>query len=283
MASAITSPRVTLPMRRHLPAPTSAGVLQRSGRSTRGNTNLKKNGVNYPVTFQTSIDIGDGTWLELGFPWDPGPQTVVVTMLWQVGTSSGRCPGEVRRTTEPPAPKPAFTMSKSSGTPGTTVNVTGTGYGKNETVRVYLDSSKTTAIATTTSDSTGAFSTSFTVPSTVGGPHRIHVVGRTSGLRTANTFKIMPLATSSKASGSASLSLTMTGTNFAAGEVVNVYWDGSATSAGRGTADSAGTVADQGPGAVAQWLAHRQADRQYLQSVRHCDVQGGAAYAGNAD
>ena len=30
------------------------------GTVTRGNTNLKKNGVNYPVTFQTSIDIGDG-------------------------------------------------------------------------------------------------------------------------------------------------------------------------------------------------------------------------------
>jgi IPT/TIG domain-containing protein len=208
----------------------------------RGNTNLKKNGVNYPVTFQTSIDIGDGTWLELGFPWDPGPQTVVVTMLWQVGTTLADAQAKCG-TTEPPAPKPVISLSKSSGTPGTTVNVTGTGFGKNETVRVYLDSSKTTAIATTTSDSTGAISTSFTVPDTVGGPHRIHVVGRTSGLRTAKTFKIMPLATSSKASGSANLSLIMTGTNFAAGEVVNVYWDGSTTSAGRGTADSTGKVA----------------------------------------
>ena len=140
-----------------------------------------------------SIDIADGTWLELGFPWNPGPQVVVVTMLWQVSTSVGRPPKQpakgrnhlIQSRPSQCRPTPAHPALRSRST--------GTGYGKNETIRVYLDSSKTAAIATTTSDSAGAFKTSFTVPSAIGGPHRIHVVGRTSGLRTAKTFKIAPL------------------------------------------------------------------------------------------
>jgi hypothetical protein len=215
---------------------TSAGV--------RGNTNLLNSaGKNYPVTFQTSIDIGDGTWLELGFPWDPGPQTVNVTMLWQVSTSLADAEAKCGGATEPPAPKPAFSFSKSSGAPGATITVTGSGFGKNEAVRVYLDSASTTPMATVTSDSTGAFTAQFTVPAVVGGPHRIHVVGKTSRLRTARTFTILPLASPSKASGSSNLTLTMTGTSFAANEVVNVYWDGSTKSSGSGTADATGTVA----------------------------------------
>lgn len=203
----------------------------------RGNTNLVKNGSNYPVTFQTSIDIGDGTWLELGFPWDPGPQTVQVTMLWQVSTSvataEAACEG-------PPPPDPYFTMSKSSAVPGAVITVNGKYYGKNETVRVYLDSSKTTPLASTTTDADGRFTTSFTVPSTIGGPHRIHVVGKTSKLRTAKTFTIRPKASIKPASGSANLTVTLVGTNFAAGEVVDLFWDG--TRAGQGTADASGAV-----------------------------------------
>jgi hypothetical protein len=205
----------------------------------RGNTNLVKNGSHYPVTFQTSIDIADGTWLELGFPWDPGPRTVVVTMLWQVSTSvadaEAACEG-------PATPPPYFTMSRSSGIPGTVVTVNGKYYGKNETVRVYLDSASTTPLATATTDAEGRFSTSFTVPDTLGGPHRLHIVGHTSKLRTARTFKILPRASSSRTSGPANLTLTMSGRNFAAGEVVDVFWDGGTTVAGTGTADSAGKV-----------------------------------------
>jgi hypothetical protein len=205
----------------------------------RGNTNLLKNGSHYPVTFQTSVDIADGTWLELGFPWDPGPQTVVVTMLWQVGTTvadaEAACEG-------PKVPPPYFTMSKSSGTPGTAITVNGKYYGKNESVKVYLDSASTTPLATGTTDGDGRFTTSFTVPDTLGGPHRIHIVGQTSKLRTAKTFKILPRASSNRSSGSANLTLTLTGRNFAAGEVVDVFWDGTATVAGTGTAASNGTV-----------------------------------------
>jgi hypothetical protein len=212
----------------------------------RGNTNLLKDGEHYPVTFQTAIDIADGTWLELGFPWDPGPQTVVVTMLWQVSTSvataEAACEG-------PPPPDPYFTMSKSSGVPGAEITVNGKHYGPNETVRVYLDSSRTTPIASATTGSDGRFTTSFTVPSTVGGPHRIHIVGRTSKLRTAKTFRILPVASINKSSGSANITVNLGGRSFAAGEAVDVFWDGSSTVSAQGTADSGGnvTISDRVP------------------------------------
>ncbi len=98
-----------------------------------GNTNLTSNGVNYPVGLGTSMDVGDGTWLALGFPWDPGPQSMTVTMLWQVSMTVE----QARATCEgvSTAPKPYFTMSKSSGIPGAVITVSGKNYGQNETVK----------------------------------------------------------------------------------------------------------------------------------------------------
>jgi hypothetical protein len=200
---------------------------------------IGKSDKGYAVGNRSGVDIADGTWLELGFPWDPGPQTVIVTFLWQTGQS--RADAEAK--CEPaPEPKPYFTMSKSSGVPGATITVNGKNYGKNELVRIYLDSSRTPSIASVTTDSNGRFTTSFVVPDTIGGPHRIHAVGKTSKLRVGKDFRILPLASMEKSSGSANMTVSLIGMNFAAGEVVDVYWGEGGTAAGTGTADSSGNV-----------------------------------------
>ena len=194
-------------------------------------------GRTYVPSFPTSIDIGDGTWIELGLPYsDPGPNQLEVTMMWQVSQSvadaESACEG----------PPPYFTMSKSSGTAGTVITINGKYYGPGEDVRVYIDSSSIPSVNSVTADSTGRFTTSFTVPDTVGGSHKIIVAGKTTKRRVTKNFTILPRATISPTKGSANLSVTLTGQNFAGGETVRVYWDSSATAAGTGTADSTGDV-----------------------------------------
>ncbi|MDQ2682260.1 MAG: M23 family metallopeptidase, partial [Chloroflexota bacterium] len=175
-----------------------------------GNSNQTSNGVNYPVGLPVSIDIGDGSWLDLGFPWDPGPQAVVVTMLWQVSETVAGAKDKCSGTTGE-QPKPYFTTSKSGGVAGAVMTINGKNFGPNETVKIYLDSSKTTPIGTATTGGDGRFSSTFTVPDTVGGLHRVHAVGQTSKLRVGKDFRILPRSSISKSSGSANMTITLTG------------------------------------------------------------------------
>ncbi|HRA46915.1 MAG TPA: peptidoglycan DD-metalloendopeptidase family protein [Thermomicrobiales bacterium] len=202
-----------------------------------GNSNLKySNGDPYVPSFPTSMDVGDGSWLDLGFPWDPGPQVVQVTMLWQVGTSvadaTTRCNG----------PDPYATLSKSSGTPYTPITVNAKYFQAGETAKIYIDSTASTPLSTATVGSNGRFSDAFSVPNIAGGKHTIIIVGSTSGKRVDKPFTIMPRETMQPSSGSANITVTLRGYNFAAGELVRAYWDSSATVVGTGTAGADGKV-----------------------------------------
>jgi outer membrane protein assembly factor BamB len=70
----------------------------------------------------------------------------------------------------------------SSTPPGTSVTAAGSGYQAGEAVTLYLDTTSSTALATTTADSNGNINTSVTfAASTVPGAHSIIGVGQTSG------------------------------------------------------------------------------------------------------
>jgi hypothetical protein len=73
----------------------------------------------YEVGNRASIDIADGTWIDIGLADGAGPRTVVVTMLWQTGedvaTATAAC--------LPPTPTPTSTRT-ATGSP--TATVTGT-------------------------------------------------------------------------------------------------------------------------------------------------------------
>ena len=202
-----------------------------------GRTNVRGFDGTYNVTGQAnSVDIADGTWLEIGFPWNPGPQTVVLEMLWQTGqtreSAVAACGGS--------AVTPIVSISPTTGPGGTTVAVTGANFQSGETVKVYLDSSKTVPLVTTTASGSGGVSTSIVVPATYGGAHRIHVVGQTSGRRSAQTFTVSPTATISPTSGSAGLETTVTVTGFGSSETVSLVWPGRVTPSGQVTTDSLG-------------------------------------------
>ena len=202
-----------------------------------GRTNvLGSDGTYRPTGQANSVDIADGTWLEIGFPWDPGPQTVVLEMLWQTGESRtaavAACDG--------PTVPVKVSLSKASGPASTSLTVTGSGYQAGEQVRVFLDSSKTTPLASATASSSGWVSASIVVPATYGGAHRIHAVGRTSGKRNAATFTVTPTATISPSSGSSGLLTTVTVAGFGQNETVSLLWPGRVTPSGQATTDSLG-------------------------------------------
>ena len=202
-----------------------------------GRTNvLGSDGTYRPTGQGNSVDIADGTWLDIGFPWNPGPQTVILEMLWQTGQSRTSAVADCQGPTVPVA----VSVSPSSGPATTAVTVTGSGYRAGESVKVHLDSSKTAPLATVIASSSGRVSASIVIPATFGGAHRVHVVGQSSGKRNAATFTVSPTASISPTSGSAGLLTTVTVAGFGKNEAVSLLWPGRVTPSGQVTTDSSG-------------------------------------------
>src|SRR5262249_18829536 len=89
-------------------------------------------------------------------------------------------------------------------------------------------------------DATGAISTSFVIPATYGGSHRIHAVGQTSKLRTAQTLTVGGTATLNPTTGQAQQTVMGSVAGFRQNESVSFYWDGSGTAAATGTTNGIG-------------------------------------------
>ena len=66
--------------------------------------------------------------------------------------------------------------------------MTGTNFGAGETIGVYLDSTATTALSSTTSTAGGAFVDHFSVPQAISGTHTLIARGLSSG-RSAGAFR----------------------------------------------------------------------------------------------
>ena len=185
--------------------------------------------VGYQTGNRAAIDIADGTWVDIGFAQAAGIGTVEVTMLWQTGehhTVAEEGCGQTPQTL-------AITLDPVTGPVGTSVNVSGTLFGTNETVKIYLDSSSTTAIGTVSTNSSGSFTKNVTIPATTIGTHKIHAVGQTSGKRKSLAFAVTapppPAVILSPKTGPAGTSVQVTGTNYDPGESIKVYLNSTRT------------------------------------------------------
>jgi hypothetical protein len=118
---------------------------------------------------------------------------------------------------------------------GKIVTVTGSGFGASKTITISFGTTGT--IATTTSDSTGAFSTTFTVPVMPAGKYKVN--GTDGTIIVSKTFTIRPHVSEKPVRGSAGSSVTMMGTGFAASSAITVTFNGVAV--GTGTTDSTGS------------------------------------------
>ncbi|MCC6791580.1 MAG: right-handed parallel beta-helix repeat-containing protein, partial [Thermomicrobiales bacterium] len=111
-------------------------------------------------------------------------------------TTNNLTSGSPTSTTPEPTVTLDVALSPISGPVGTVVAVSGTGYGAKENVKVYIDTSTSTALASVTSTSAGSFSASIKIPAgATSGDHRIHAVGQTTKIRTAETFTVIASST----------------------------------------------------------------------------------------
>ena len=155
-----------------------------------------------------------------GGPVAPGPHTI-----YALGRSSGYSAGTTFRVQ--PA---ALGLTPSQAGSGATVAVNGSGMAPNELVQFYWNGDNTHGVYAggTVSDWNGNFSGSSTVPAGYRpGPYTLAAYGAQSATLEQGTFDLTSLlVTLHSATGQAGGALALDASGFAAGEEVQVYWDG---------------------------------------------------------
>jgi len=132
-----------------------------------------------------------------------------------------------------------LTLTPVKGSTGTSVTVTGTGFAASSAITVTYDS---TSEPGATSSSSGTFSTSFTVPTSVGGSHVVIATDASSNSATSN-FNVVSSLTLTPVKGATGKTVTLTGTGFASLASISVTYDGTAmsTTPSTITTDSSGS------------------------------------------
>jgi hypothetical protein len=117
---------------------------------------------------------------------------------------------------------PSVTVSPATGIVGTSVTVSGTGYGNAETVSVTYDG--TVVVSSVAASSSGSWSTSFTLPASGFGARTLTATGTNTA---TTTFSVTPSITSNKSNAAPGTSVTITGTGFGVSETgITVTYDG---------------------------------------------------------
>jgi hypothetical protein len=113
-------------------------------------------------------------------------------------------------------------VSPNVGVAGTATTVSGNGFAANVPVRILFNGSSGTLVSTVSSDGSGNFSASFTIPNARAGTYQIFA---TDGSNIATTSFTVPLSVR-PASGRAGRPVSLSGTGFSASEQVNLAVDG---------------------------------------------------------
>jgi hypothetical protein len=106
-----------------------------------------------------------------------------------------------------------ITTSKTSGTAGTTVSVSGAGFAANEKITITFD---TTTVSSNTASATGTWTANFSVPASSGGDHNINATGVTT--KAAAIFTTLPSVILDTANASTGSTITATGSGFTPGQ-----------------------------------------------------------------
>ncbi len=141
-----------------------------------------------------------------------------------------------------PPPSVHLALNPTRATPFQSIDVTGTNFGPTEPVKLYWDSAATTALTTTSANTSGSFVTHVTVPQTPAGTHTIIAVGQGSGLVAAAAVTVKPIAVLAHGSGHQSSANGVSGFGFAADETVTAYWLPGGLTLGHGTTNNVGSI-----------------------------------------
>ncbi len=136
-------------------------------------------------------------------PWLTGTSWTTTTLAagqysWRVkarnaagtGANSPARTFTVSTTTPPPSGTAAIALNTTSGSVASTLVVSGSGFGANEDVRVYWNSTTVTPLTTVRSTNTGAISANVVVPNATRGNHTVIARGTTTGRTAQQTFTI---------------------------------------------------------------------------------------------
>jgi hypothetical protein len=130
--------------------------------------------------------------------------------------------------------KPGLTVTPDNGPPGMTVTVEGRGFASNEDgieLFYYLADSYETVDSGIIADAKGSWETSFQVPTSTRGEHKLDAQGAISQLYDVEgaTFQVTAGISLDKSMGFVDDTVTMTGSRFAAGERgIQILFDGQA-------------------------------------------------------
>ena len=136
-------------------------------------------------------------------------------------------------------------LSPSRGPVDTSVSITGTTFSANNTITLTWDGSPiVTAPSTITSDSTGGFTASFQVPSTVSaGSHMVQATDGEGNTHTALfTISASPSIVLTTNSATIGTGVRVTGTNFAPSSQITISFDGTAIGEGLQNLQFVGTT-----------------------------------------
>ncbi len=145
--------------------------------------------------------------------------------------------------TNTPTPPAGSVITPNTGSPfQTAVTMTGTNFGANEWVKIFLDNTTGTPLATTLTTAAGGFVVAFVVPQAAAGLHSFIAVGQSSGKSTSSTFTVRPAVFLVPASGRSGSTAYLVGLGFGAGETVAGLWYPGASVLNSATSVAAGTV-----------------------------------------
>jgi hypothetical protein len=135
-----------------------------------------------------------------------------------------------------------LTLSPSTGSPFTTLTLTGSGFSPGESIGFSYFSSGKIRLAAAVADSGGAFATTARLRLTPYGSGLVRAVGQSSGLYGAANFAVTPGLIMSPSAGSVGTTALAQGFGFGAGEQVDVYrYTAPRQLLGTATADSTGS------------------------------------------
>ena len=169
----------------------------------------------------------------------PFSTTSPVYIFKDIQAGAGGALSEFTQGFEPPATA-TLVIDPGSGSPGTSLTVTGSGFAPSETIDIYV----TSPGHTVTADGSGAFMFTTRERQAPYGAMTLYAVGQTSGTTGHFLFQVTPRLVLNPNTGALGSTTTVQGLGFGAGETVKVYWNNPRQFLGAATADNRGSFLD---------------------------------------
>jgi hypothetical protein len=138
----------------------------------------------------------------------------------------------------------ALNLSQASGSPGTNVTLTGSGFAPTETVEIFAGHIGLPPLFTsTTTDASGSFAVTAREPQHPYGPMDVYAVGVSSHKLGAATLSVTPALIMDPGTGAPGGSTAANVFGFGVGETVDIYWNNPRLLLGTAIANGEGSSA----------------------------------------